>query len=785
MSSNLPGSWNNLEKMRMFKKLSVKQRLTLLMLFITGLTILGSFGFFIFYERQSLKQSVLQNLNLQAYTLASSVDADLEFGVRSASEKTLNTLSSNKRIRAAAIYDAKGNIFATYPMGLPHKSFPSMPLGEKSELDADGAHTFRKVERNGRALGMVYIQGDLKDIRQQLLWAVAPLAVSAAIMFILVFLASLWMKRRIFSPILQLSESARHISEAKDYSIRLEQQEGGELGVLTESLNDMLAQIQARDVQLLGYQNSLEEQVTQRSEQLLRVNTQLLIAKERAEEASRAKSAFLANMSHELRTPLNAILLYSELVSDEMEERGMQDVLPDLEKIRGAGKHLLSLIDEILDLSKIEAGRMNVYVEECQIQLILADVVATAEPLVTKNRNSFKVEADPSVESIRSDVKMLRQTIFNLLSNAAKFTQDGEVLLQVQPDQDPEFVRFSVTDTGIGMTEEQSGRIFQEFTQADDSTTRRFGGTGLGLTLCRKFTELLGGTISVISRPGEGSTFIVRLPRNTQALAKAPGKPIMPLQPSLHRGKILIIDDDPSLREAVSRMLTKEGFWVAMASDGEEGLQMAKVLRPHIITLDIAMPDMDGWQVLSRLKDDPDLKNIPVVILTMMDGRSKGYALGASAVVQKPVSREDLLAVIASVETGQSEAPILVVEDDETTQEVLHRIITESGWESRKALNGQEALELVQFEHPKLIILDLMLPEMDGFQLLTELQNHPEWREIPIIVLTAKDLTPEDLKRLEVDQIHHVFRKGACSKEELVEAVRSIALRWLKPGEEA
>ena len=754
------------------------------MLFITGLTILGSYGIFLIYERQALRQALQENLITQARTLASSVDADLEFGVQSAAEKTLNTLSSNKRIQFAAVYDSTGNVFAAYPSTAPRASMPVSPQADHIEFQANSLRIFRKVEKNGRILGMVCIQSDLEEIRQRLMWAVVPISIATLVLFSLVFLASLWMKKRIFSPILQLSESARRITEAKDYSIRLEQHEGGELGVLTESLNDMLTQIQARDAQLLGYQGSLEEQVAQRSEQLLRVNTQLLIAKERAEEASRAKSAFLANMSHELRTPLNAILLYSELVSDEMEERGMQDVVPDLEKIRGAGKHLLSLIDEILDLSKIEAGRMTAYIEECHIPSILTDVVATVEPLVTKNRNSFKVEADPAIESIRSDMKMLRQTIFNLLSNAAKFTQDGEIRLQVLPDRDPAFVQFTVSDTGIGMTEDQATRIFQEFTQADDSTTRRFGGTGLGLTLCRKFTELLGGSISVVSRPGEGSTFIVRIPRNTPAPVKPTGKFVPTQQPSLHRGKILIIDDDPSLREAVSRMLTKEGFWVAMASDGEEGIQMAKVLRPHVITLDIAMPGMDGWQVLGKLKADLDLKNIPVVILTMLDGRSKGYALGASAVVQKPVSKEDLLAVIASVETGQSEAPILVVEDDAATQDVLHRIITEGGWESRKAMNGQEALELIQFERPKLIILDLMLPEMDGFQLLTELQNHQDWREIPIIVLTAKDLTPEDLKRLEVDQIHHVFRKGACSKDELVEAVRSIALRWLKPGAE-
>jgi CheY-like chemotaxis protein len=230
-------------------------------------------------------------------------------------------------------------------------------------------------------------------------------------------------------------------------------------------------------------------------------------------------------------------------------------------------------------------------------------------------------------------------------------------------------------------------------------------------------------------------------------------------------------------------MLTKEGFWVALAADGEEGLRMAKALRPHVITLDIAMPGLDGWQVLAQLKEDPELSNIPVVLITMLDGRSKGFALGAAEYMQKPVAREDLLRVLARLETPENEAPVLVVEDDATTQEGLQRILSAEGWETRSAKDGQEALELIQFEQPKLILLDLMLPGMDGFQLLAELQTRNEWREIPVIVLTAKELTSEDLQKLQVSQVQRVFKKGACSKDELVESVRTLAVRWLKPEE--
>ena len=592
------------------------------------------------------------------------------------------------------------------------------------------------------------------------------------------------LRRNLLSPLGHILDLLRDISINKRYSVRFEEHQSGEIGILTESLDGMLEQIQTRDAQLLEYQEHLEEQVNHRSEQLLRVNTQLLLAKEKAEEASRAKSAFLANMSHELRTPLNAILLYSELLVEEMREQGLDALVNDLDKIENAGKHLLSLIDNILDLSKIEAGRMTVFLEDCHIPRMLEDISHTIAPLISRNRNTLVVDLDPTIEVIHSDLKMLRQTIYNLLNNASKFTQDGRITLGVRPDPgDARFLLFSVADSGIGMNAQQSAGIFQEFTQADESTTRKFGGTGLGLALCRRFSNLLGGDISVLSNPGEGSIFTVRLPRIT-APPVAPGQEAKHHASGQHRGKILVIEDDPSLRDAISQVLTQEGFWVAVARNGLDSLEMARSLHPHVIILDIAGEGFEVCQVLSLLKEDPDLKHIPLVVVTFLNDRTLGITLGAEEhILQKPIEKGQLLEMIAKLLPRCLDLPVLVVEDDEATREGLRRILEGQGLLVRAVTNGKEALQQLGYGIPSLVLLDLMMPEMDGFQLMEEIQSNAAWRRIPVVVLTAKDLTQEDVQRLQKPQVQKIFQKGRYSKEDLVSVVRRFALQILEPRE--
>ncbi|MGI8968620.1 MAG: response regulator, partial [Chloroflexota bacterium] len=491
-----------------------------------------------------------------------------------------------------------------------------------------------------------------------------------------------------------------------------------------------------------------------------------------AEEASRAKSVFLANMSHELRTPLNAIIGYSEMLEEEATDLGDKCYLPDLRKINHAGKHLLELINAILDLSKIEAGKMDLYAESFEVESVIAEVAAVVHPLVEQNHNSLEVSCHPALGVMHADVTKVRQSIFNLLSNAAKFTRDGEITLTVdrEREEDVDWVSFSVRDTGIGLTAGQIDHLFQEFTQADASTTRDFGGTGLGLALSRRLCRMMGGDITVESTPGAGSTFTIRLPAASTSPASASEKKLAPA----HAGarSVLVIDDEPSMRDLLLRLLSKEGFQVITASNGQEGIELARKLHPQVITLDVMMPGIDGWAVLSELKADATTHDIPVVMLSIVDDKAQGYALDASDYLTKPVDRQRLLAVLRR-HSGTRSASVLVVDDDAGTREMVRRMLETDGWTVREAVGGREAIEAVRFQTPGVILLDLMMPEMDGFQVVEELRRRPEWRSIPVVVLTAKDISMEERQRLN-GYVMKVIQKSATDGEDVLAEVRQL-----------
>ncbi len=587
------------------------------------------------------------------------------------------------------------------------------------------------------------------------------LVIAIPVLIALSYLLSSRLQHLVSGPILDLAWTAHAVTETEDYSKRATTGGADEIGLLGAALNEMLEQIQHRD-------------------------GALRVARDRAEDANRAKSTFLANMSHELRTPLNAIIGYSEMLTEDAQDAGQEAAVANLKKIHSAGKHLLSLINDILDLSKIEAGKMELFLEDFELRQTIDDIVTTVKPLLEQNDNRLKVECDAGIGIVHADVTRVRQVLFNLLSNACKFTEAGQIGLVVKRESRPggDLIRFAISDTGIGMSAEQVGKLFKAFTQADASTTRKYGGTGLGLVISRRFCQMMDGDISVTSALGKGTTFTAHIPATVVDRRSASG--VTTLEPALtHEADtrvtgpgVVVIDDDPAARELLVRTLTKEGFHVRAAAGGEEGLALVRARAPEAITLDLMMPGMDGWAVLQELKADPTTTDIPVIMLTMTDQSRMGFALGASDYLAKPIDPDRLVSAIARF--ALPECRVLVLEDDEAMREMVRRTLRKAGWQVLEAENGRVGLERLHEALPTLIILDLIMPEMDGFEFLAEIRRHQEWSRIPVLVVTAKSLTEAERCTLEGETVR-IVQKGSFSHDRLAREVRRAVVAQLAP----
>lgn len=506
----------------------------------------------------------------------------------------------------------------------------------------------------------------------------------------------------------------------------------------------------------------------------------LQTAMKAAESANRMKSEFLANMSHELRTPLNAIIGYSEMLSEDAEDKGDTEVMDDLNKIHSAGNHLLSLINDVLDLAKIEAGRVELMPESLQVHELVEEIITVVRPMVEKNDNTLEVDCCEDIGVAILDAGRVRQVLLNILSNAAKFTSKGKIALMVR--REAGVLQFQVTDSGIGMTPEQLEKVFIPFVQADSSTTREYGGTGLGLPISEEICALMGGHISATSEPGEGSVFTVFLPADVTAeVAKIHEREATESNHDtyssgqyMHAGEyVLVIDDDGNTREMLTRHMEKSGFGVVAVSSGEKGLEQVQRNWPLVILLDVIMPGMDGWQVLEVLKSDPATSDIPVVMITITDEQEKAFSFGAMEYLSKPVQKHALIDVLHRIQPEAKQADVLIIEDDEATRELVARQLGTAGWQTRQALHGKEGLDQIEIRMPDLILLDLMMPEMDGLKFLKVLRKMPAGKDIPVVVMTAKDLSRQEKKYLH-GAAQLVVGKGSDGSglEQILQAVR-------------
>jgi signal transduction histidine kinase/DNA-binding response OmpR family regulator len=514
-------------------------------------------------------------------------------------------------------------------------------------------------------------------------------------------------------------------------------------------------------------------------------------ARAEAEKANHAKSAFLANMSHELRTPLNAIIGFTRIVRRKSEDLLPEKQLENLDKVLISSEHLLNLINTTLDIAKIEAGRMDVLAANFRISTLIDLCVNTSQTLIKPNVTLDK-QVDENLNLIFSDQDKIRQIVLNLLSNAAKFTHGGKILLSVNREGEDD-LRIDVMDTGIGISDEALPRIFKEFQQADTSTTRQYGGTGLGLSISRNLARLLGGDLTVTSEFGKGSTFTLKIPMQyknknllTQEISQSPNTlppPTLSQEsisiPKTNSSKkcILVIDDDPDAIYLLQENLDQDEFNIIGARNGKDGLRMAHTEKPQAVLLDIVMPGADGWQILHDLKEDPETSDIPVILLTIVDKKALGFRLGASAYLLKPLDPVAVMEALNRVIIAENrQKRVLVVDDDPNVADMLRQVLPESKFRLDSALDGIAGLKSVKENRPDIILLDIMMPKLDGFGVIESLRSNPETCDLPIIVISAKDLSKKEAQRLK-ETVTLVMKKQGFQGEKLLDEISDVLLK--------
>jgi CheY-like chemotaxis protein/signal transduction histidine kinase len=616
--------------------------------------------------------------------------------------------------------------------------------------------TFQRISLPNRGHWTLIIQQPTHEIIKNIHAIKVFVGIILGMIIGLSLIIALFLKRVMVNPLAILTQMTEQVRTG-ERKVRAKIKHLNEIGMFTKGFNAMLEAIQTSE-------------------------TDLKQAQQEALAASLAKSRFLANMGHDLRTPLNAIIGYGEMLHEEIELLGETELGNDIKKIYSSGRFLQSMIDDILGISKIEAGKMELYTETFFLPNMIDDAVRTIQPLLTTHQDTLKVHYDGDIGEMSTDLTKLRQVLLKLLSNASKFNkQQNKILLSVShevAEDDKDWVVFRVQDNGMGMDDKQQQQLSEIFAQLDTPTSSQFGSRSsdnLGFAVTNHLIRMMGGDISVKSELGKGSTFMVRLPVKIEMVPEhlSSNSP-QELAVLEEGGVVLVIDDDAEAREMLQRYLDKSGYQVEIAGGGEEGLRLAKKAQPDLIILDVMMPNMDGWEVLSLLKADPELTSIPVVILSMMEDKSVAYSLGASDYLLKPITREQLTKILQKYHFSHNESArlVMIIDDDPVNRDMVARMLKKAGFRVGKVEDGRIALNYIEKKQPDLILLDLQMPEMDGFEFVARL--HKIYGDsIPVILMTAKDLTKEDRLRLD-ENVANIFQKGSYSREELLLQVEKL-----------
>jgi signal transduction histidine kinase/CheY-like chemotaxis protein len=767
------------------QKNSISRKLTWMNMLVSGAALLLACAAFIAFDMITFRQAMLRNLSTQAQIIGSNSVSALLFNDPQSAENTLLALNAAPNILSAQVYLPDGRPFASYSRdrGRHNPVLPPIPSGQTQThwIEDDQIALIRSIVLDGKPIGAVYIRSDLQELhsRFQRYAAIAAIVLSACLLAAL--LISSIFRRAVADPIVDLSKIARVVSQDKNYSVRATPiRSPAELAILIDAFNEMLAQIQQSESALRMARDGLEQRVRERTAELEAAKREVeefsrsvLLAKEEVERGSKFKDQFLSTMSHELRTPLNAVLGFSDLLADErygpLNDRQQRYVT----HIHTGGKHLLKLISDILDLSKIEAGRMELTREHVTVASAFAEVISGLYPLAEKKSQALLQKVEPNLH-VYADAMRFKQILVNLVANAIKFTpEDGRIELVARRVEDQ--VRMEVRDNGPGIPPDQQQRIFEAFvrlTQTGSATE----GTGLGLAITSRLVELHGSKLGIESQPGEGTSFYFSLPL-VAIIPDQPPETLVPVPRARKAPRILVIEDNEVTGQLIQSQLTSSGYETLKCAQPERATEMAAEHQPDAITLDLLMQPVHGLEVLLQLKNNPRTSKIPVIVVTIVDQPGVGTALGADEYLIKPVDKATLLAAVERCLGSRGGAAparsILVVEDNVSTLEVIVELLKAYGYAVSTAMDGEQARVSVAQFLPELVILDLVLPKMSGFELLAEWRSNPRTADLPVFVLTSKDLTKEEEKYIHA-HAESLFRKQNSWREPLIKRLERV-----------